>query len=153
MTIADASGVIALSQVDLLHLLPNVFGEVTVPPAVLKEAGLVLQPRPPWLSVLACRKPIPPLLMRDSVGPGEREVIALALEHSPQAVLLDERLGRSIALSYGLPVIGSIRVLITAKRRGHIRTVRPHLDAMIRNGFRVSAHLYRAALIECGEIA
>ena len=74
---------------------------------------------------------------------GEAEAIALALEAHAELLLMDERLGRDTARHLGLRFIGLIGVLVEAKRRRLIPTIKAELDAL-RDvaGFRIAQELY-----------
>jgi predicted nucleic acid-binding protein len=45
----------------------------------------------------------------------------------------------------------SLGILILAKRRGHISTVRPLLDGLVANGIRLSMKLVEATIREANE--
>jgi predicted nucleic acid-binding protein len=49
---------------------------------------------------------------------GEMDVLLLAREQQPDWVLLDERLGRRVARAMGLPVKGTLGVLLAAVLAG-----------------------------------
>jgi predicted nucleic acid-binding protein len=131
-------------------LLADLFGTVLVPPAVVREAiGTV--GRTPWLIERPLAHPLPTPLLRSQLGPGETEVIGLALELGRRVVILDERAGRRLASRLGLDVVGTIAVLLEAERRGHLAAVRPELDALLSTGFFVSPALYRQVMARSGE--
>ena len=52
---------------------------------------------------------------------------------------------------YGLDVKGSAGLLIEAKRRGLIETVRPCLEGMIAGGYYISDRVVGATLAAAGE--
>jgi predicted nucleic acid-binding protein len=81
---------------------------------------------------------------------GESAAIRLALKLSA-SVLIDEKMGRSIATKLGLSVIGSAGVLLAAKKRGLIESVRPILDAFSSNGYHFSDTLIQAIVLRAGE--
>jgi hypothetical protein len=90
--------------------------------------------------------------LNQTLDPGEAEAIALAVELSADRLLIDERLGRSIAAGYGLKLRGLLGILINAKRQGLIPVLKPILDRLINQaGFRVSQALYDRTLQEVGE--
>lgn len=83
---------------------------------------------------------------------GEAESIALAKELNADLILLDEKEGRHTAQRLGMRVIGTVGVLLEAKARGMILSVRPHLDALRQTaGFYLSESLYQAVLIAARE--
>ena len=146
--VADTSPLIALAQVDQLSLLEKLFGEVLVPPAVVREVGLSL---PGFVRELKLSRPIPAAVLRASLGPGESEALSLALEIGANRLILDERPARHVAQGLGLPIIGVLGVLLAAKQKGLIPAVRPILDALVKNRFRLTPDLYEWLLTEAGE--
>jgi predicted nucleic acid-binding protein len=82
---------------------------------------------------------------------GEAEVIALTEELEAQEVLLDERAARAIAITRGLPVIGTAGLLVGAKDRGFIPAVRPFLTRMQAEGVRYSQRFIETLLGRLGE--
>lgn len=146
--VADTSPLIALAQVDQLSLLEKLFGEVLVPPAVVREVGLSL---PGFVRELKLSRPIPAAVLRASLDPGESEALSLALEIGANRLILDERPARHVAQGLGLPIIGVLGVLLAAKQKGLIPAVRPILDALVKNRFRLTPDLYEWLLTEAGE--
>jgi len=71
------------------------------------------------------------LLLHD-LHRGEAESIALALEVKPDILLLDETEARQVAGSYGLPVTGTLGVLIRASRDGQVSSLEEEMN-MVRN--------------------
>ncbi len=145
--VADASPLIALQRVGLLHLVRDLFGQVTVSPAVAAEVFGAEQ-APAWVAVASpSNRPSLPT----NLGAGERAAIALALELGVAAVILDDLPARRLAASRGLPVMGTVAVLLIAKRRGRLQAVAPALSRLLEAGFRLSEPVQRAALEEAGE--
>lgn len=147
-----------LHQVGLLGLLPDLAGTILVPPAVVAElaAGRSLGVDLPDLSALgwvAVRTPAdrsaPPPPPR--LGAGEVEVIALALEVVGAVAVLDDRLAREAALGLGLPVTGTLGVLLDAKRAGFLPAVAPVLDRLQAIRFRIAPTTREAVLRLAGE--
>ena len=66
-------------------------------------------------------------------------------------VLLDDRLARRVALQLGLPVVGTLGVLIAAKRRGLLERVRPGLQRLRASGYFLSDAVFAEALRLAGE--
>ena len=83
---------------------------------------------------------------------GEAAVIHLARTIRSDAVLIDERKGRKVARSvYNLPVIGTVRVLVDAKRKGLLSAVGPALLEIRGNGYWIHDVIVQRALQEAGE--
>ena len=149
--VVDSSVLIALHRIDRLELLPGLFTEVAVPPAVSAEVERGGQARPPWVKVHELREPAPTGLSPRSLGKGERDVIALALELGHARVVLDDSKARLAARELGLEVVGTAGLLYLAKRRGLLEAVRPSLDALLASGFRLAPAVYAAILDAAGE--
>ena len=148
---------IALESCGQLALLQKLHSVVVAPEAVLGELrrgraagpGPVLPP-PTWLDVRPLRAPPIPLLA-EYLDPGEAAVIALAIEEEISLVAIDERRGRMVARTLGLHVTGSVGVLLRAKRRGLVTSIRPCLDAMRQHGIWIGEGLRLQALRDAGE--
>jgi hypothetical protein len=83
---------------------------------------------------------------------GESEALALAVEVTPDVVLIGEKSGRAIAKELGLVPLGVLGVLVNAKRTGLTVAVAP-LVTRLRNelDFYVSAEVERRILKLAGE--
>ena len=99
IVVSDTSPLNSLLLIDAIDLLPQLFGEVHVPPSVLLElehprtpevVTLWAQSRPEWLNV---RAPTIALSTAIRLDPGEADAIALALERHATAVVVDEKKG------------------------------------------------------------
>ena len=91
-------------------------------------------------------------LLQVELEEGETEAIALAHQVGAEVVLLDERNARRAAKQLGLHVLGTIGILVWARRTGNITSLREALDALqTRAKFRISQQLYERALSEVGE--
>lgn len=159
IVVSDTSPVRALAQLDNLELLRDLFGQVLVPPAVEKE---LLHPpsrlmavdvgQLAFVEVRAPRDHDQVNRLLETLDPGESEAIALAVEVTGSAVLMDERAGRSAAAQLGLPVIGTLGLLLRSKEKGFIPTIGPLVDRLQNElGFFVSAELRAEVLRRAGE--
>ena len=82
---------------------------------------------------------------------GDASAIALALEEGIRLVAIDERRGRLVARDTGLAVVGSVGLLLRAKRLALIDAVAPRLWAMRAKGIWLGEALVRRVLEEAGE--
>lgn len=147
--VVDSSALIALSRIGQLDLLQRLYVRVVLPAAVATEVGPTLTAQP-WL-VAAVPSSLDPRVLGAGLGPGESEVISLALERGRLPVILDEERARRLAVSLGLPTIGTVGVVVEARRQGHIARACPVLDALVSNGFYASRSLYELSLRVVGE--
>ena len=148
--VCDASPLIALDQIARLDLLGTIFGNVLIPPAVARETPGV--ERPSWILERGLAKPLAPAVTRAGLGAGESEAISLALELSADHVVIDELAGRTLARHLGIPLIGTLGILLVAKRRTLIPAIRGPIDTLRGRGFRVAADLYEEMLRRAGEL-
>lgn len=84
---------------------------------------------PSWIEIIAPQK-IPASITEAGLDPGETEAIALALELHPDAVLMDERLGRRLATRHGLVVTGLLGFLVLTKQRRLIPEIVPVIQEL-----------------------
>ncbi len=157
VVVSDTSPLQYLHQAGYLHLLPALFGQIVVPPAVVAEIaegirrGLDLPDLAsfPWLIQ---RPPtVPPSFPGSGdLDAGEREAIALALELHCR-ILIDERAGRDVARALGIGRTGTLGVLISAKRAGLIPLVAPLIDRIVHRGYRLNDIIRADALRLAGE--
>jgi predicted nucleic acid-binding protein len=163
MVVVDSSTLIHLSAIGRCVLLKELFGTLTLPPAVWREvveqgrdrAGvgeLEAAYREGWLEIRAPgNEPLLRSLLYE-LDEGEAEVIALAVEQRADLVLLDETEARRIASVFGLEKTGAIGVLIRAKLEGRIESLRVDLDRIrTETGFWVEESLYERVLRSVGE--
>ncbi len=156
--ICNTSPIQYLHQLGLLHLLEGLAGQITVPTAVVHELevgrrlgiGLPEIEAFPWVTVRSPNS-IPVLRLVTDLGPGETEVLALALEAEAPIAILDDALARQVAELLKLRLTGTLGLLLDAKRKGLIARVGPVLDELQALGFRVAAHTRTAVLKLAGE--
>ena len=147
-----------LHQLDLLRLLPALAQSITVPPAVVEEldegrsSGIDV-PDPRSFDWIRIRTPtsISALPLIHDLGPGETEVLMLALESPGAVAVIDDRVARETARVLGIPFKGTLGVLLDAKRVGHLPSVAPLLDRLQGLGFRLALHTRQAILDLAGE--
>ena len=156
--ICDTSVIQYLHQVQLLHLLPALGHKIFVPTAVAGELarGRSLGVDLPdladinWLIIHQpqSHKALP--LITD-LGPGEIEVLMLALEWPESLAVLDDYLARRVASILNLQFTGTLGLLLDGKRIGVITKVGPVLEQLQALGFRLADHTRRAILKLAGE--
>ena len=84
------------------------------------------------------------------IDAGEASAIAVAIDFGC-GVLMDDKAGRIMAMNAGVPVIGTVGVLVLAKRNGLVPLAKPLLEKLAASGYFLSAEIIAAALIAAGE--
>jgi hypothetical protein len=158
--VSNSGPLVALSAVFAFDLLRQLHGSILIPPAVYEEVVVAGSGRPgarevsssPWIQTAKSRPKPDPMLVEE-LGSGEAEAIALAVEVRAQRLLLDDRRARRIAeIAYRLSVQGVAGVLVAARKRGLVETIRPLLVGMRAAGYHLSDRLILAACREVGEV-
>jgi predicted nucleic acid-binding protein len=78
------------------------------------------------------------------LGPGESSVLAIAQANPGMTAIVDDLDARKCAARLGIPVRGTLGIVLTAKRRGGIPLARPVLEELIASGL----YLHRRVLDE-----
>ncbi|MCX7609579.1 MAG: DUF3368 domain-containing protein [Anaerolineales bacterium] len=159
--VSNSSVLISLSLIGQLDLLRQRFPEgILVPAAVWHEVVESAEGRSGaeqvagacWIEVKSVTDADLVTMLKTSLDAGEAEAIALAREQNMTIVLLDEKDARKMARKLSLSVLGTVGILIWAKRAGIIEDLRSLLDVLQQQGgFRVSRSLYLEALAAVGE--
>lgn len=164
VVVSDASVLICLGALRQFQLLRDFYQEVLVPEAVWREVTVVAATRPGaqetirasqqgWLQVRTPGNRALVMSLQSTLDAGEAEAIALASELGASLLLMDESDGRAEARSLGLPVTGTVGVLLRAKQAGAVPALKPVLDTLIaQHNFRLSRPLYEQVLRQVGEI-
>ena len=158
MIVADTGPIIAFARLGRLDLLRDVVGHLTIPTAVYEELVGHGSHRPgaadvaasDWIRQRAVTHRTVLAELPTALHAGEREAIALAHELNAQ-LLIDEERGRTSALTRGLSVIGSLRVLADAKQQGRITAARPIAEQLRGAGYWIDEDVIRVFLQEIGE--
>lgn len=82
---------------------------------------------------------------------GEAEVIILAQEQTAYEVIIDEKVARMQALVLGLEVVGTLGLLLRAKKRGFVDEIRPLIDHILEGGIHIHEDIVYGILREAGE--
>jgi predicted nucleic acid-binding protein len=144
--IADTSPIQYLYQTDLLDILPALYNQITIPQAVAHEIeegrarGIHLPDITTlqWLAVRHVREQAL-LSLAPDLGPGEREVLALAAQTPHSLAILDDALARQRAHLLKVSFTGTLGVLLKAKQSGHLSAIEPVLDQLESLRFRLDA--------------
>lgn len=158
--VSDTSILSGLLLIGRIELLGDIYKEVIIPKVVLDEL-MVLKDfgyevatiqEATWLKIAEPSNKALEEKLKLVLDKGESAAIALAQELRPDYLAIDERKGREIAESIGIPVIGLVGILIVAKKIDLLDRVKPIMDELMEKaGFRISKKLYALVLSEIGE--
>ena len=148
--ISNSSPLIGLEQIGQLSILQKLFDAIVVPPAVVEEVTPSVA-LPEWVEKRILLQTVGYRIMRASLGDGESEAIALALESDARLIILDDRPARRLAQSLQLPVIGTLGILLLAKKKQLIPAIKPCLEGLLQYDFRIAPLLYDQVLRDAGE--
>lgn len=146
--ISDTSCFIVLQNIGELDLLEKVYGEVFTTEIVAEEFGEDL---PEWVKIKSPMDKIRQTLLEFQVDKGEASAIALALETKNATIVLDDQKARKIAARLSLEVTGTLGVIIKAKQRGVISSIKPLLQKLSATDFRLSKAIETEALKQANE--
>ena len=147
LVVADSSALLALATCEALGVLTLIYEDVRVPQAVYHEITAPDKAYGAALSVFLAERVVAIdmshwVLAAGGLGQGELEAMALYRQLTADALLIDDRRARTIAEHNGIVCIGTLGVLLLAKRRSHIRRVAPYVEAL-----RTSSLHYSEALL------
>ena len=159
----NSSPIIALSIIGKLSLLNVLFDEVFIPTEVYRE---IVDSKSQQYGKQEIKQAIEEgritvhkiqndALVNKLYGKlhrGELEVIVGAKELDIEFVLIDEKAARRLAEDFLLTSLGTVGLLILAKKTGKILRVKEYLDALISRNFRIDRRLYQQVLEEVKEL-
>ena len=146
VVVSDSACLIGLERIGQLDLLPKLFAEIFVPPAVATEFGVRLN----WLKIQAPTDAAEVAAFQSLVDEGEGEAIALAKQLGCE-VILDDLQARKLAARQKVACIGLLGVLIRAKDAGLVKEIRSRIEALREQNFYFSDALVAKALRLAGE--
>lgn len=156
LVIADTSALIAIATCNGLPWLNSLFEKLMVPRAVFEEAIKKDKPQAARLQEYLTDKVFDSnlaefVIASPGMGDGELEAMALYRKTSADRLLIDDLRARKVALYNGMNVIGSVGVLLLAKKHGLISAIKPCLDQIDQSEVHMGRGLMREALIMAGE--
>ena len=156
--VVDASPLIYLAHADLISLLQLASPRILVPTTVSREirrrgaADPTVQvlEKTPWLQEVE-PGPESPRVALWALGPGETSVLSWALAHPGCLAVLDDLAGRRCAEALEIPLIGTLGLVLRAKRRGDLPAARPVVERLREAGMYLSDSVLVRALALVGE--
>ena len=155
--ICNAGPIIGLIGLGKLHLLWELFGEIVISEAVHQEICTPSHRSDADIINNAIGNGHIKVIKVGSQGMiesmigklhrGELETILGAKTDSDiRYAVIDEKAARAFAATMLVDTIGILGVLRQAKTKGLIETVKPQMDKLVQNGYRISNVLYEQVL-------
>ncbi|MFA6414129.1 MAG: DUF3368 domain-containing protein [Syntrophales bacterium] len=156
--VVNASPLICLFKSGLHDLLPLIFQHIVVPTAVIKEVTATGKKDSPasqvtaqdWLNPVA-DIPIDFRVAAWDLGKGESEVISFALRNPGYRAVLDDREARRCAEALWCKRIGTAGIVVLAKRRGLLPSLRDAFAKLSSSGLWLSREFVEELCITEGE--
>jgi predicted nucleic acid-binding protein len=153
IVVSDTSAITALLQIGCVEFLSRIYGEVFIPSEVARELACSHPVLPLFIRTIPVAQPSNCLRLLDWVDAGEAEAIVLAKELKADELLMDDPAGRRVAVAEGLKVVGLLGVILMARQRGFVSSVRVVLDELeSKAGFFVSEPVRNLILREASEL-
>jgi predicted nucleic acid-binding protein len=156
--VVNASPLIYLSRARLLDLLLILGPSLRVPRPVAAEIRMRgssdetahALATVPWLQTVESPA-APPEILEWDLGEGETAVLACALRVPGTLAVIDDLAARRCAETLKIPLIGTLGVVLRAKRQGRIEAARPVLERLAKAGMYLSDRVSNRALALVGE--
>ena len=146
--ISDTSCFIVLSKIGELDILRLLYNDITTTPDIAQEFG---EPLPEWVEIIAVSDKTKQQLLEMQIGKGEASAIALALETKNPFLIVDDYKARRLAETLKINYTGTIGIIISAKHKGIIPSIKPFLKKIKQTNFHISPELELQAIIEANE--
>jgi len=149
----NASPLIFLSRAGLLDLFQLEGNEIVIPKPVAEEIQrrgsgdptVQAIEKTTWFQILEV-SPAPDTIRVWDLGVGESSVLAWGYHNPGTTVIVDDLAARRCAATHGIPVRGTLGLVLIAKRRGVIPEARSVLEKLRRSGMYLSDRVLNQAL-------
>lgn len=156
--ILNASPIILLGKADLLKTISPLAKSWIIPKSVVGEVEKKRSIEP-YLSELSYNSKViqesssttHPFIAAWDLGQGESEILTLALEKDKVCVVLDDLQARKCAALFDIPLIGSIGLIILAKRRCLIDLAKPKIERLRAVGLHIDNTMLSRIYMRIGE--
>ncbi len=158
--ISNASPLIGLAGIELLHILKELWSEIIIPNAVYNEVVIkgkgkqgcntIAKACKKWIQVVFVKNTQEVEALKAVLDEGEAEVIALGQELKADLLLLDNREPRVFARTINLKVIGTLGIISLAWQKGVIKEPVKEVNKLRLNGFWISEKLIEQIKLDIG---
>lgn len=166
IVVSDTTAITHMAAIGALRLIEFLFTEIYIPQAVYHELtkhgdripGSIEAKTSKWIILEAVKDQAKvgsiinsARANKKSLHAGETEAIVLAKELNADFIIMDEVTGREYATKEGLKAIGMLGILLKAKEKKQIDSVKNYMDLLIGSGFIIGDKLYHDVLVSAGE--
>ena len=138
--ISNTTPLLSLLKIDKLNLLKELYGKIIIPEAVFREIENGKEKpyykdltKIDWIEIQKIKNKSSRAYFTD-LDEGEAEVLILANEQNADLIIMDEIIGRRYVKHLGINLTGTIGVLLKAKNRGLIGSVKNLLTELTEKG-------------------
>ena len=155
--VVNSSPLIVLFRSGQADLLPQLFKEIVVPEQVYAEvlaggeddAARIALPQTDWIIRNKVEISLP--VAAWNLGNGESAVFSFAMKASGYKAIVDDLAARRCAQAFGIQTLGTGGLLVLAKRRGLIGSVKDGVQRLKDAGLWLSDSVVQLLIIEAGE--
>lgn len=150
--ISDSSPLISLAIIEKLDILEILYKEIFVPCSVYEEVIKENKPYSNELKVFLIdrvkivKNRVAVEILFSDIGIGESEAIILAIEEKADYLLIDDLKARKLAKMNGIEIIGTMGILLKAKKEGLIKEIKPLIDKLLENDIRIGNQIIEMTL-------
>jgi predicted nucleic acid-binding protein len=160
IVVSNTTPLIGLATIQRFDLLKQLFGEIHIAQAVYDEA--VVRGREKggakremstatWIKTVRVQDRLAVDVLLDEMDLGEAETIVLAREIGADWVLMDEKKGRRKLAELRLKKVGTLGILLKAKRTSLLSAIRPDIEQLRQQGFSISQDVIDSVLRQANE--
>ncbi len=155
--IVNSSPFIFLSKAGRLDLLRLSADEIVVPIQVIEEinqrgsSDITVQAlqKADWLHATEVKPE--PIIQAWDLGKGETGVLSYALSKQNIKSVIDDGLARKCAITHNIPLLGTLGIVLLAKKNGLVNEARPLMNELKQHGMYLHESTLNQALSLVGE--
>jgi len=155
--VVNSSPLIVLFRSGQADLLPRLFSDIVIPEPVYQEvlagreddAAKMALPQTSWINREKVDITLP--VAAWNLGNGESAVFSFAIKESDYRAVVDDLAARRCAKTFGIQTLGTGGLLVLAKRRGLIGSVKSRVQRIRDAGLWLSDSVVKLLIREAGE--
>ena len=141
--ISNTSCLIALDNIGMINILKNLYGKIVISTEVSHEFGKHVED---WIKIKQVKDRNYLKILNTLVDLGEASTIALALEFNNALTILDDSKARKLAKNLKVKYTGLLGVLLKAKDKNVISSVKEVLFKLKSDNFFISLSIEKEVL-------